>query len=140
MFKNLAPNPVEVEAMGKMSALTSVELDALAKEIPLIKTWIAAIEAEIEARITAGESFGYAQMRDKLATRKWMDGVDIGGILSLYMDPEIAAPRVPLSPTKVEKIIGKKKMEDLAVYVQKVSSGKVLGFVNPDKSIFKTEN
>lgn len=136
MLKNIAPNPEEV----RVSALSSAELDGLAKEIPLIKAWISAIEAELEARINAGESFGYAQMRDKLATRKWIDGVVIEDILSLYMDPEVAAPRVPLSPSKVEKILGKKKMEDLAEYVQKVSSGKVLGFVNPDKSIFKTEN
>lgn len=136
MTKNSGKTEIEV----RMEALDTKELDDLAQELPLIRLWVSAVEAEIERRLIAGEVFKFAAMRDKQAIRKWDDSIDIQEILTDYMTLEEAAPRVPLSPSKVEKMLGRAKFESLAPYVRKESSGKTLGFVNPGKSIFLTEN
>ena len=136
MIKHTDKSPIEAKA----ELMSSAELDNLAKEFPLIKLWISAVEAELERRILAGETFGYAAMRDKQAIRKWDDSVDIIKILTEYMTLDKAAPRVPLSPAKVEKMLDRAKFESLSQYVKKESSGQTLGFVNPGKSIFATEN
>ena len=136
MTKNSGKTGIEI----RMEALDTKELDDLAQELPLIKLWVSAVEAEIERRLIAGEVFKFAAMRDKQAIRKWDDSVDIEDILTDYMTLEEAAPRVPLSPSKVEKMLGRAKFESLAQYVRKVSSGKTMDFVNPGKSIFLTEN
>ncbi len=136
MAKHTAPTVVQ----SQIGLLDSIELYALAKELPLIEAWIGAVKLELERRLIAGEHFGYVVMRDKLAIRKWDDSIDIQEILTDYMPLEEAAPRVPLSPSKAEKILGREKFEALTQYVRKESSGQTLGFVNPGKSPFLTEN
>lgn len=136
MTKHSGKSEVEV----RMETLDTKELDELAQELPLIKLWVAAVEAEIERRLLEGEVFKFAAMRDKQAIRKWDDSIDMQEILTDYMPLEVAAPRVPLTPSKVEKMLGRAKFESLVQYVRKESSGQTLGFVNPGKSIFLTEN
>lgn len=136
MTKHSGKSDTEV----RMEILDTKELDDLAQELPLVKLWVSAVEAEIERRLVNGEVFKFAAMRDKQAIRRWDDSIDIQEILTDYMTLEEAAPRVPLTPSKVEKMLGRAKFEGLAQYVRKESSGKTLGFVNPGKSIFLTEN
>jgi len=130
MSKHSGKSTIEL----KTEALSSQELDELAQEVPLLISWIAAITDEVERRLRAGESFNYATLRDKRAIRKWEGEVsDIIKVLTRYLPLEEVAPRVPLSPTKVEEILGLVKFESLAHYVQKISSGQTVGFVNPGK-------
>jgi len=123
----------DVEAV---QALEDKELDELASQLPLMETWIEAVKLEIQRRLLLGRTFAYAAMRDKQATRKWSDGIDIIEVLTNYLPLEDAAPRVPLTPAKAEKILGKAKFESLTQYVLRESSGQVMGFTNPGKAIF----
>lgn len=136
-LKHTASEPEPFQEV--ISALSSFQLDELAKELPLIKLWITAIEAELTYRLSLGESFNYAGMRPKLAVRKWTDEMSVLAILTQHIPLDEAAPRVLLSPAKTEKILGK-RFSILAPFVQKTSSGQALGLINPDKSIFVTEN
>lgn len=89
--------------------LTDKELDELARSLPLVKAWVAAVEAEILARLTAGSTdFTNVVLVPKRATRRWKDQKDaIAFLLTQDPDIEAVAPREPLSPSEAEKKFGK---------------------------------
>lgn len=119
-----------------MEPLTSKELDALAKELPVIKAWVAAVEAELLRRLEAEEQFDYVAYVPKRPSRLWNPEIDPVTILRKFANLSVVAPRTPLSPSQAEKTLGKLVYKDaLAKHVVKVSSGMTLDFITP-----KTEN
>lgn len=114
-----------------MTQLTSVDLDRLAAELPLVKAWVTAVETMIEARLNAGEVFGNAQLVPKNAIRKWSDGFDVTTLLTQFSPLDVVAPRIPLSPSQAEKVLGRTiYRNEIAEHVVKESSGLRLAYTS----------
>lgn len=116
-----------------MKQLTDEQLDALAAELPLIKAWVAAVEARLIERLEAGVKFRHAELVPKRATRKWSTDLSPEELLerlTAFADLDTVAPRSLLSPAQAEKTLGKKIYQDfLAELVTQESSGTTLRFI-----------
>jgi hypothetical protein len=106
-------------------------LDDLAGKMPLIKAWVAAIDTKIEELLIEGHAFENATLAPKRATRKWyLEGDALIDLLSMYAPLDKVAPRVPLSPSQMEKEIGKKLyIAEMAEQVFSESSGLGLKYI-----------
>jgi hypothetical protein len=107
-----------------------IDLDSVARELPLIKSWLTAIEAKLLENLEAGSEYSNVKLVPKRATRKWSEDVDIVDILTNFASLDVVAPRVPLSPSQAEKVLGKSTFrKSLAEIVVSESSGMTLGYV-----------
>lgn len=109
--------------------MTPAEMDKLAKELPYVKAWVQAAEAELLRLLEAGEVLNNVALEPTRPMRKWEPGLDVVGFLSQFGSLDAVAPRKALSPPEAEKALGKKVYQDqIAKSVVKVSSGMRLTF------------
>lgn len=108
--------------------MTDEQMDKLAKQLPFVKAWVAAVEAELLARLENGVKFDAVELVPKRATRKWTDSADMTEVLKALGPIDRIAPRVVLSPSKAEEEFGKAKMKAFAEYVVKESSGVTIAY------------
>ena len=104
--------------------MTNEELDQLARELPFVKAWIAAVETTIKGQLDEGETFRHAKLVPTQARRNWIGDIDVLKILRKFSRLDVVAPRKVLSPAEAEKTLGKKVYQDkIAQFVVKSSSG-----------------
>jgi hypothetical protein len=109
--------------------MTNEELDALAKRIPTIKAWVAAVEKEIQKAIEEGHEFENVRIVPTRPTRMWRDDVDPIKVLRKFLKLDLAAPRKALTPAQAEEALGKKAFkEKVAEFVTSKSSGTKLDY------------
>lgn len=110
--------------------MTNEELDELAKHLPAIKAWIAAVEKEIQKEIEAGYVFENVVLVPTRPTRVWKDDADPLKVLRKFLKLDQAAPRKPLTPAQAEEALGKKTFkEKVAEFVTSKSSGVKLDYL-----------
>ncbi len=116
-----------------VTLLTDDELDELASQLPHVKAWTKAVEDELLRALEAGTVFKNVSLEPKSATRKWESSFDALATLRKFSDLDVVAPRVPLTPTQAEKILGKSLYVDrLAEFVVRQSSGMKLTYSHPE--------
>lgn len=116
-----------------MSLMTNEQLDEMAKHLPFIEAWVKAVKAEIESALRAGGEFTNASLERKIGNRTWKDGVDPLALLRKFSRLDVVAPRVPLSPTQAEKILGKDVYIDkLAQHIHRPVTGTKLVLTQED--------
>jgi hypothetical protein len=109
--------------------MTNEELDDLARRLPTIKAWIAAVEAEIQKAIEEGHEFENVELVPTRPTRVWRDEVDPIKVLRKFLKMDQAAPRKALTPAQAEEALGKKAFkEKVAEFVTSKSSGTKLAY------------
>jgi hypothetical protein len=102
--------------------MTSTQLDQVAAQLPLIKAWVSAVEAELTRRIEAGEQFDNATLESRQTRRYWDDKADPLKLLSKFLPIDEAAPRVPLSPSQAEERLKPADMRKLSKWIVKKAS------------------
>lgn len=117
----------------KVHLLNPAEMDVLAERLPLIKAWVADVEAHLVHLLEQGEVLQHARLVPKDAIRTWVSEEDFCAVLEgLGYDLDRYKPRALLSPAKLEKEFGKKAMGPLvAEHTQRISSGLKLVLGNP---------
>lgn len=108
--------------MENINHLSSQELDTLARSLPLVREWLAAVEWELLNRLSEGAEFSSVRLEPKQAQRKWKKGVDMIPVLSALGELDVVAPRAPLSPAQAQKVL-RTQFVELAEYVVQESSG-----------------
>ncbi len=108
--------------------MTDAELDELAQHLPLLKMWITHVEAELLRRLESGAEMQNAELVPKRAVRSWDGEVDMKEILPTFGPIDVVCPRVPLSPTQAQEILGQEAFSGLTEYVQRNSSGLTLSY------------
>ena len=100
--------------------------DALDR-IPIMEAWIEGVREFAYNEAKRGEKIPGYKLVDKRATRKWTDEVQVIQLLDLKgVAEEDYTEKKVLSPTQVEKRLGKSFMADLSEFVVKESSGTAL--------------
>jgi hypothetical protein len=113
--------------------LTDEQLDKLALDLPHVKAWVKAVEAEILRRLRAGEEMENVTLGDTLGNRAWKDDCDPMKLLRKFSRLDVIAPRKPLSPTQAEKTLGRTIYEKLAQFVHRpVTPMSKLVFSHPE--------
>jgi len=113
--------------------MTNQDLDRIAVDLPIMKAWIAAVEAEILEALQSGAEFQHARLEPIRPVRKWQEGLDMVPLLLRFSDLDTVAPRKALTPAQAEKALGRNSYrENIAGFVTNASSGM--------KLVFTTEN
>jgi hypothetical protein len=106
-FKPLRPitehkDPFEPAAV---SLLSDEELAAAFQMLPVINAWSKSVMAEAMAILATGKKLpGLKLVRGKAPPRQWaIEPGDVVNRLAKFLPLDVAAPRVPLSPTQAEK-------------------------------------
>lgn len=91
---------------------------ALAKElkrIPFLRAWASAVEAHAMAELLAGRNVpGYKLVKSQPGHRKWIDEAKVLARLRKWNVPlDEVAPRMILSPARMEKVIEKEEFAAL---------------------------
>lgn len=117
-----------------MTLMTNEELDEVARHLPRVKAWVAAVEKELLRELEAGVEFTNVRLEPKRANRKWIEGLDVVKLLRKFSRLDVVAPRVPLSPSQAEKVLGKGVMAKLSKIeppvLVKESSGMKLAYTS----------
>jgi hypothetical protein len=108
--------------------LSDKELDRVAALVPLVTAWVEAVNAEIFRRLESGVVMQNAVLVDKRPVRKWDDEKAILPLLEAMAPIDEVAPRVVISPTQAEKVLGRSRYAGLAEHVLKESSGKKVAY------------
>jgi hypothetical protein len=120
--------------------MTDEQLEKVAGLLPLVKAWVDAVELELEARIKNGVEFSTCVLVSKQTRRNWTPDVQILPILKSFGDIDKVAPRVPLSPSQAQKILGAAAMRELSQYVVSVPTTPSLAYRNSsDTAIFNLD-
>lgn len=102
------------------------DLDELCLFLPLIQSWMKAVEKEVELRIGKGVTFSNAHLVPKRANRSWVDEEKTKEYLNRYMQIDDYQPRKLISPSQAEKVLSKVRHPEIAQITQKISSGTTL--------------
>lgn len=109
--------------------LTDEGMDLLARQLPLVKSWVQAVEAELLRRLESGSTFNNVRLVPKRAIRAWADEAEAQTTLLTLLPLEQVAPRCLLSPAQAEKAVGKSTFAKiLDTHVTRESSGMTLKF------------
>lgn len=120
--------------------MTDEQLEKVAGLLPLVKAWVDAVETELEARINAGVEFSTCVLVSKQTRRNWTPDVQILDLLKAFGDIDKVAPRVPLSPSQAQKILGAVAMRELSQYVVSVPTAPSLAYrKTSDAAIFNLD-
>jgi hypothetical protein len=102
------------ESEPEAPMLTDEEIGAAIPQLDEIESWCSDIRKEARTRALAGRKIpGQKLIKGKKGNRFWKDPKKAASNLSLVTDKEIYAPRELLSPTEVEKLVGKTEYEQL---------------------------
>lgn len=119
-----------------MTQTTNEMLDRVAKQIPYVKAWLAAVEAEIKREIEGGAEFKNVKLVPTDPRRNWTLGpAELIKLLKRFsrLPLDVVAPRSPLSPAQAEKTLGRKVyINDLSEYVVSTSSGTKLAYIDSE--------
>lgn len=116
---------------AEVRLLNDQEMDAVAKELPLVKEWIKAVEAELLRRLEAGAEFKNVALVPKRQIRSWAEDKQdkILPALLTFLPLDQAAPRSVLSPAQAEKAVGKANYQKgLADLLSREAPGLTLGY------------
>jgi hypothetical protein len=110
------------------------QMNLLAINMPLVKTWVEAVEKKLTEMLEAGVELPNAYLAPKRPSRKWhLEGEELILYLTKFSSLDVVAPRKPLSPSEAEKVLGKKLyVAEMAEQVYKESSGLALRYKNSD--------
>jgi len=126
-MQNMTPK----EIRDRLGVLSIEQLDELAASIPIIKRWVDQLELYLFKQLESGVVMKHAYLGPKQANRKWSDSCDI--IQSLQsrlteVDVDDFAPRVALTPAKMEGILSKEQFLQVSDLIVKESAGLTVKF------------
>lgn len=127
--ENAAMTVFSEQPVGKLpdpSALTKVMLRRILEAMPMMDQWLRSVEAYAEAKANAGEEIlGFKLVRGREGNRKWADEDIASGMLSDLMPEDKMFERKLMSPTKIEKILGKEHKKQIDSLITR-SEGKII--------------
>lgn len=112
--------------------MSDKELDELAQQIPLLKSWLAAVEKRLMEQLEAGVSYSNVELGPTQPRRKWTDEEKVLPRLVKMARIDVVAPRCLISPAEAEKLLGSSKYRTLIDYVKKESGGVTLKYKSAD--------
>lgn len=128
--------PATTERQPKTGPIgyTKEQLDDLAFHLPHVKAWIKAVEDRLQRALEDGMDLKNVTLERTQARRKWREeGEALIKLLRKFSKLDVVAPRTPLSPAGLEKILGKKLFAaKVAEFTVKESSGMKLAFTHED--------
>jgi hypothetical protein len=93
---------------------------------PLIEGWLGAVEGLVKDRLTNGEGFpGYKLVEGK-SNRQWADIEEAEQVLGDLIGPEASHTRKIISPAQAEKVLGKKRVGEIADLIVKPTGAPTL--------------
>lgn len=93
---------------ARIALLTNEELAAIAPKLELIHDWCNGVRAEMDRRILSGQAIdGWKVVQGKKGNRVWSDAERLEQEIALLGLTDKAYSRKPLTPTQMEKALGK---------------------------------
>lgn len=118
VFEIVPASPDEFDTLQPAEKAKHSDSAWLAKVLTkadLIEDYLKAVRAEVEARLLEGKEVpGFKLVQGKKGNRKWVDEGEAQTALQEALGEEAFKPRVLISPTEAEKVLGKPSYKALA--------------------------
>lgn len=116
----------DLENIPKANTLTDDQMRRALEAKPLIEAWLGAVEGLVKERLSNGEGFpGYKLVEGK-SNRQWADDSVAAKVLADLIGINAAYTQKLISPTQAEKVLGKKRADEIADLITKPTGAPTL--------------
>ena len=116
----------DLDNAPKANTLTDAQMRRALEAKPLIEGWLGAVEGLVKDRLTNGEGFpGYKLVEGK-SNRQWSNVEEAEQVLGDLIGPEASHTRKIISPAQAEKVLGKKRVGEIADLIVKPTGAPTL--------------
>ncbi len=116
----------DLDNMLKANTLTDEEMRAALDAKPMIESWLSAIEKLAKARLEEGGGFVGYKLVEGRSNRRWISEGQASEELVNLLGEEDAYTKKLVSPAQAEKLLGKKRVSEIADIVVKSSGAPTL--------------
>jgi hypothetical protein len=116
----------DLDNAPKANTLTDAQMRRALEAKPLIEAWLGAIEGLVKDRLSNGEGFpGYKLVEGK-SNRQWADDNVASEALADLIGADACYTRKLISPAQAEKVLGKKRADEIAALITKPTGAPTL--------------
>lgn len=116
----------DLENIPKANTLTDDQMRRALEAKPLIEAWLGAVEGLVKERLSNGQGFpGYKLVEGK-SNRQWADDSVASKVLADLIGIDAAYTQKLISPTQAEKVLGKKRADEIANLITKPTGAPTL--------------
>ncbi len=116
----------DLDNAPKANTLTDAQMRRALEAKPLIEGWLGAVEGLVKDRLTNGGGFpGYKLVEGK-SNRQWADVEEAEQVLGDLIGPDASHTRKIISPAQAEKVLGKKRVGEIADLIVKPTGAPTL--------------
>ena len=116
----------DLDNMPKANTLTDEQMRAALDAKPMIESWLSAIEKLAKARLEEGGGFVGYKLVEGRSNRRWISEDQASEELVNLLGEEDAYTKKLVSPAQAEKLLGKKRVSEIADIVVKSSGAPTL--------------
>jgi len=116
----------DLDNMPKANTLTEEQMRKALDAKPLIESWLLAIEKIAKSRLEEGEGFAGYKLVEGRANRRWINDETASKDLLDLLGEDDAYTKKLVSPAQAEKILGKKRVSEIADLIVKSSGAPTL--------------
>ncbi len=116
----------DLDNMPKANTLTDEQMRAALDAKPLIESWLSAIEKLAKGRLEEGGGFAGYKLVEGRSNRRWVSDEQASETLINLLGSEDAYSKKLVSPAQAEKLLGKKRVSEIADIVVKSSGAPTL--------------
>lgn len=116
----------DLDNMPKANTLTEEQMRKALDAKPLIESWLSAIEKIAKSRLEEGEGFVGYKLVEGRSNRRWINDETASEELLNLLGEDDAYTKKLVSPAQAEKLLGKKRVSEIADLVVKSSGAPTL--------------